>query len=69
MRAETGSGKTLSYIAPLFSKIGGILPRVTRNEGTRGLVLVPARLAARVEDGASRGKTVSLGGDELHHGR
>ena len=53
VRAETGSGKTLSYIAPLFSKIGGILPRVTRNEGTRGLVLVPTReLATQVEDTA-----------------
>ena len=53
VRAETGSGKTLSYIAPLFSRIGGILPRVTRNEGTRGLVLVPTReLATQVEDTA-----------------
>jgi len=53
VRAETGSGKTLSYIAPLFSKIGGIVPRVTRNEGTRGLVLVPTReLATQVEDTA-----------------
>ena len=55
VRAETGSGKTLSYIAPLYSKIGGITPRVTREEGTRGLVLVPTReLATQVEDTARR---------------
>ena len=55
VRAETGSGKTLSYIAPLYAKIGGITPRVTRNEGTRGLVLVPTReLVTQVEDLARR---------------
>ena len=53
VRAETGSGKTLSYIAPLFSEIGGITPRVTREGGTRGLILVPTReLATQVEDTA-----------------
>lgn len=55
VRAETGSGKTLSYIAPLFSEIGSITPRVTRQEGTRGLVLVPTReLATQVEDTAKK---------------
>lgn len=55
VRAETGSGKTLSYIAPLFSEIGSIVPRVTRQEGTRGLVLVPTReLATQVEDTAKK---------------
>ena len=55
VRAETGSGKTLSYIAPLFSEIGSIAPRVTRQEGTRGLVLVPTReLATQVEDTAKK---------------
>jgi len=55
VRAETGSGKTLSYVAPLYHKIGGIVPRVTRAEGTRGLVLVPTReLATQVEDLAHR---------------
>ena len=55
VRAETGSGKTLSYIAPLFSEIGRIAPRVTRREGTRGLVLVPTReLATQVEDTAKK---------------
>ena len=60
VRAETGSGKTLSYIAPLFSKIGGILPRVTRNEGTRGWC------SCRRESWRRRWRTGALVGRPFH---
>jgi hypothetical protein len=54
IRAETGSGKTLAYMCPLLAAIGAIEPRVSRDEGTRALVMVPTReLAAQVLDTAA----------------
>lgn len=54
IRAETGSGKTLAYMCPLLAAIGAIDPRVSRDEGTRALVMVPTReLAAQVLDTAA----------------
>jgi ATP-dependent RNA helicase DDX31/DBP7 len=49
IRAETGSGKTLSYLCPLFAALGKTTPMVRREEGTRALILVPTReLASQV---------------------
>ena len=61
IRAETGSGKTLAYMCPLLAAIGAIDPRVSRDEGTRALVMVPTReLAAQVLDTARAVQAVSL---------
>ncbi|ACO70297.1 predicted protein, partial [Micromonas commoda] len=55
IRAETGSGKTLAYMCPILAALGGIVPRITREDGTRALVMVPTReLAAQVLDTAAR---------------
>ena len=49
IRAETGSGKTLAYVCPLLAMLGGMTPRIQREEGVRALVMVPTReLAAQV---------------------
>ena len=49
IRAETGSGKTLAYLCPLLATLGAIEPRITREEGTRALIMVPTReLAVQV---------------------
>lgn len=41
--APTGSGKTLSYIAPVVHQIQDLLPRVTRQSGTFAVVMAPTR--------------------------
>jgi ATP-dependent RNA helicase DDX31/DBP7 len=51
IRAETGSGKTLAYMCPILAALGTMTPRITREDGTRALVMVPTReLAVQVLD-------------------
>lgn len=41
--AATGSGKTLAYLAPIVDRLAAQQPRVTREAGTRCLVIAPTR--------------------------
>ena len=43
VKAPTGSGKTLTYLAPLVHDLMSQQPRLSRGEGTHALVLVPTR--------------------------
>ncbi|XP_022745548.1 DEAD-box ATP-dependent RNA helicase 17 [Durio zibethinus] len=43
VNAETGSGKTIAYLAPIIHHLQDYSPRVERNQGTFALVLVPTR--------------------------
>jgi len=54
IRAETGSGKTLAYLCPLLAALGAMHPRISREDGTRALIMVPTReLAVQVMDTAA----------------
>ncbi|PWA97003.1 P-loop containing nucleoside triphosphate hydrolases superfamily protein [Artemisia annua] len=41
VNAATGTGKTLTYLAPLIHQLQNIQPRIQRSSGTFALVLVP----------------------------
>ena len=41
--SETGSGKTLTYLLPIVNIFAGTLPRITREDGTLALIMVPTR--------------------------
>ncbi|KAK6233423.1 hypothetical protein QUC31_005829 [Theobroma cacao] len=43
VNAETGSGKTIAYLAPIVHHLQGYSPRIERSHGTFALVLVPTR--------------------------
>ncbi|KAJ7545051.1 hypothetical protein O6H91_09G104500 [Diphasiastrum complanatum] len=43
VNAETGTGKTIVYLAPILSDLQAYMPRITRADGTFAIVLVPTR--------------------------
>jgi ATP-dependent RNA helicase DDX31/DBP7 len=43
VNAPTGSGKTLSYLAPIMHDLASIEPRITRADGTLALIICPTR--------------------------
>ena len=43
MRAPTGTGKTLAYLAPIVDTLAAQTPRVSRGEGCHALVITPTR--------------------------
>ncbi|XP_058800027.1 probable ATP-dependent RNA helicase CG8611 [Phymastichus coffea] len=43
VRSQTGSGKTLAYALPIIESLQSIKPKLSRNDGTRALVIVPTR--------------------------
>jgi superfamily II DNA or RNA helicase len=43
MRAPTGTGKTLAYLAPIVDGLAAQSPRVSRGEGCHALVITPTR--------------------------
>ncbi|KAL3315924.1 ATP-dependent RNA helicase [Cichlidogyrus casuarinus] len=47
IKAQTGSGKTLSYAIPLFSDLMKIEPPVNRQDGPLALILLPTRELAQ----------------------
>lgn len=55
IHAQTGSGKTLSYLLPLFSAILNMGEHVDRKSGCFALIIAPTReLAAQIYDVASK---------------
>ena len=51
IKAETGSGKTLSYAIPLVHSLGTMDPPVTRQDGLRAIVVAPTReLCQQIHD-------------------
>ncbi|GFR40715.1 hypothetical protein Agub_g1322 [Astrephomene gubernaculifera] len=54
VRAQTGSGKTLSYLLPVIHDLQAQQPRISRGEGTYAILLAPTReLCLQVHDVAS----------------
>jgi ATP-dependent RNA helicase DDX31/DBP7 len=43
VNAPTGSGKTLSYLAPIMNDLATIQPRISRTDGTLALIICPTR--------------------------
>ena len=43
MRAATGTGKTIAYLAPVIDGLAAQAPRVSRAEGCYALVVTPTR--------------------------
>lgn len=43
IRSQTGSGKTLAYALPIIENLQSIRPKLSRNCGTKALVVVPTR--------------------------
>jgi ATP-dependent RNA helicase DDX31/DBP7 len=43
MRAQTGTGKTIAYLAPIVQSLAVQSPRVSRGEGCYALVVTPTR--------------------------
>ncbi|KAL4537162.1 hypothetical protein Ndes2526B_g04926 [Nannochloris sp. 'desiccata'] len=43
VNAPTGSGKTLSYLAPIMNDLATIAPRISRADGTLALIICPTR--------------------------
>lgn len=51
MKSQTGSGKTLAYLLPVFHELMTLDPPVTRESGTRVLVIAPTReLCSQITD-------------------
>ena len=52
MKSQTGSGKTLAYLIPILNDLmSDINQKVTRNDGTRALVIAPTReLCSQIAD-------------------
>lgn len=49
MRAPTGTGKTLAYLAPLVQLLGLQEPRISRSDGCHAIIVTPTReLTAQV---------------------
>lgn len=49
MRAPTGTGKTLAYLAPLVQLLGSQEPRISRSDGCHAIIVTPTReLTAQV---------------------
>lgn len=54
VNAPTGSGKTLSYLAPIVQQLAAREPRLTRADGTAALIIAPTReLCLQVVDVAT----------------
>ncbi|GLI69279.1 hypothetical protein VaNZ11_013855 [Volvox africanus] len=54
VKAQTGSGKTLSYLLPIINNLQAQQPRITRADGTFALMLAPTReLCIQVYDVAA----------------
>ena len=43
IKSETGSGKTLTYLLPIVTRLGEQKTRIHRNQGTRAIILLPTR--------------------------
>lgn len=43
IKSITGSGKTLSYLVPIYTNLLKMEPKVTREKGTLALVICPTR--------------------------
>ena len=43
MRAPTGTGKTIAYLAPIVQKLAEQSPRVSRGEGCHAIIITPTR--------------------------
>lgn len=43
VRSQTGSGKTLAYALPIIESLQSIRPKLSRDCGTRALIVVPTR--------------------------
>ena len=43
VRADTGSGKTMVYAAPIVSHLQGLSPKISRFDGTHAIILAPTR--------------------------
>eukprot|EP00938_MAST-03A_sp_MAST-3A-sp1_P000125 g125.t1 len=43
IKSETGSGKTLTYLLPIATRLGEQKTRIHRNQGTRAIILLPTR--------------------------
>lgn len=43
VNADTGTGKTMVYLAPIINALQSYEPKITRSDGTMALVLVPTR--------------------------
>lgn len=43
VRAPTGTGKTLAYLAPMIQQLGTMEPRVSRSDGCRAIIITPTR--------------------------
>ena len=51
LRARTGTGKTLAYLVPIAQYLANRPERLTRDQGTHALIVVPTReLAVQVHD-------------------
>ena len=43
IKSETGSGKTLTYLLPIVTRLGEQKTRIQRKQGTRAIILLPTR--------------------------
>ncbi|XP_054730297.1 probable ATP-dependent RNA helicase CG8611 [Anastrepha obliqua] len=43
VRSQTGSGKTLAYALPVVEKLQDVRPKITRDSGVLGVIIVPTR--------------------------
>ena len=41
VNAGTGTGKTMVYLAPIINALQSYDPRLTRNDGTLGMWIIP----------------------------
>lgn len=39
MKAETGSGKTMTYVLPMLNVLGDMTPKINRTDGAYGMPL------------------------------
>ena len=60
MRAPTGTGKTIAYLAPIIHTLAAQEPRVSRGEGCHALIITPTReLTLQVRQRAHLGSAKS----------
>ena len=51
MKSQTGSGKTLAYLIPIINDLISKPTKITRNDGTYGLIIAPTReLCSQISD-------------------
>lgn len=43
IRAQTGSGKTLSYAIPMIQHLMHMQPQITRSDGPKAIIILPTR--------------------------